>query len=109
LKRSFATFTALAVIKYYELRNKSVLVLAPKKLAENWTNYNEDAAVVGLQLVDDPGRRVLLEVVERVPDRGVLILGKTFTALAVIKYYELRNKSVLVLAPKKLAENWTPL
>ena len=34
------TFTALAVIKYYELRNKSVLVLTPKKLAENWTNYN---------------------------------------------------------------------
>lgn len=34
-------------------------------------------------------------------------LGKTFTALAVIKYYELRNKSVLVLCPKKLAENWT--
>lgn len=34
-------------------------------------------------------------------------LGKTFTALAVIKYYELRNKSVLVLAPKKLADNWT--
>lgn len=34
------TFTALAVIKYYELRNKSVLVLAPKKLADNWTNYN---------------------------------------------------------------------
>src|ERR1022692_92160 len=34
------TFTALAVIKYYELRNRSVLVLAPKKLAENWTNYN---------------------------------------------------------------------
>lgn len=34
------TFTALAVVKYYELRNKSVLVLSPKKLAENWTNYN---------------------------------------------------------------------
>ena len=34
------TFTALAVMKYYELRNKSVLVLCPKKLAENWTNYN---------------------------------------------------------------------
>ena len=33
-------------------------------------------------------------------------LGKTFTALAVIKYYENRNKSVLVLCPKKLAENW---
>ena len=34
------TFTALAVIKYYELRNKSVLVLCPKKLGANWTNYN---------------------------------------------------------------------
>ena len=33
-------------------------------------------------------------------------LGKTFTALAVIKYYENRNKSVLVLCPKKLSENW---
>ena len=33
-------------------------------------------------------------------------LGKTFTALSVIKYYENRNKSVLVLCPKKLSENW---
>lgn len=36
------TFTALAVIKYYELRNKSVLVLCPKKLADNWRNYNSN-------------------------------------------------------------------
>lgn len=34
-------------------------------------------------------------------------LGKTFSALAVIKYYELRNDKVLVLAPKRLRENWT--
>lgn len=34
-------------------------------------------------------------------------LGKTFTALAVIKYYESRNDRVLVLVPKKLRENWT--
>ena len=33
-------------------------------------------------------------------------LGKTFTALAVIKYYEERNMRVLVLCPKKLSENW---
>lgn len=33
-------------------------------------------------------------------------LGKTFTALAVIKYYESLNKDVLVLCPKKLADNW---
>jgi SNF2 family DNA or RNA helicase len=34
-------------------------------------------------------------------------LGKTFEALAVIKYFELRNERVLVLCPKKLRENWT--
>ena len=34
-------------------------------------------------------------------------LGKTFTALSVIKYYENRNKNVLVLCPKKLTDNWT--
>jgi ERCC4-related helicase len=34
-------------------------------------------------------------------------LGKTFEALAVIKYYELRNDRALVLCPKKLRENWT--
>ena len=33
-------------------------------------------------------------------------LGKTYTALAVIKFFELRNDRVLVLCPKKLRENW---
>ena len=33
-------------------------------------------------------------------------LGKTFTALSVIKYFESRNRTVLVLCPKKLYENW---
>jgi hypothetical protein len=36
------TYTALAVIKYYELRNRSVLVLCPKKLADNWLNFNRN-------------------------------------------------------------------
>ncbi len=34
-------------------------------------------------------------------------LGKTYEALAIIKYYELRNDRVLVLCPKKLRNNWT--
>ena len=34
-------------------------------------------------------------------------LGKTYTALAVIKFFELRNERVLVLCPKKLSRNWT--
>src|SRR5690606_10005300 len=33
-------------------------------------------------------------------------LGKTFSALGIIKYYEMRNKDVLVLCPKKLEANW---
>jgi len=39
--------------------------------------------------------------------RTALALGKTYTALAVIKYFELRNERVLVLCPKKLSRNWT--
>ncbi len=34
-------------------------------------------------------------------------LGKTFEALAIVKYHELRNDRVLVLAPKRLRDNWT--
>lgn len=34
-------------------------------------------------------------------------LGKTFTALAVMQYYSLRNQSILVLCPKRLEQNWT--
>lgn len=36
------TFTALAVIKYYQERNKSILVLCPKKLSENWNTYKSN-------------------------------------------------------------------
>ena len=36
------TFTALGGVKYYELRNRSVLVLCPKRLADNWLNYNRN-------------------------------------------------------------------
>ncbi len=34
-------------------------------------------------------------------------LGKTYTALAVIKYFELHNKPTLVLCPRKLYDNWS--
>ena len=34
-------------------------------------------------------------------------LGKTYEALAVMKYFELKNERVLVLCPKKLRDNWT--
>lgn len=60
-------------------------------------NFQEDAAVSIINKLEKYSGCILADSVG---------LGKTFTALAVIKYYESRNKSVLVLCPKKLANNW---
>lgn len=60
-------------------------------------NYQRDAAVGIINKLEKYNGCILADSVG---------LGKTFTALAVIKYYELRNRSVLVLCPKKLADNW---
>lgn len=60
-------------------------------------NFQEDAALAIINKLEEYNGCILADSVG---------LGKTFTALAVIKYYENRNKSVLVLCPKKLAENW---
>ncbi|CAI3236817.1 DEAD/DEAH box helicase-like protein [Desulfovibrio diazotrophicus] len=60
-------------------------------------NYQKDAAVGIINKLETYNGCILADSVG---------LGKTFTALAVIKYYELRNRSVLVLCPKKLSDNW---
>lgn len=60
-------------------------------------NYQRDAAVGIINKLETYNGCILADSVG---------LGKTFTALAVVKYYELRNKNVLVLCPKKLADNW---
>lgn len=60
-------------------------------------NYQRDAATGIINKLETYSGCILADSVG---------LGKTFTALAVVKYYELRNKSVLVLCPKKLAGNW---
>lgn len=60
-------------------------------------NFQRDAAVGLINKLETYNGCILADSVG---------LGKTFTALAVIKYYELRNKSVLVLCPKKLSNNW---
>jgi SNF2 family DNA or RNA helicase len=60
-------------------------------------NFQRDAAVGIINKLETFNGCILADSVG---------LGKTFTALAVVKYYELRNKSVLVLCPKKLADNW---
>lgn len=61
-------------------------------------NFQEDAATGIINKLERYNGCILADSVG---------LGKTFTALAVIRYYELRNKNVLVLAPKKLSDNWT--
>lgn len=60
-------------------------------------NFQKDAALAIINKLEKFNGCILADSVG---------LGKTFTALAVIKYYESRNKSVLVLCPKKLANNW---
>ena len=60
-------------------------------------NFQRDAALAIINKLEKYNGCILADSVG---------LGKTFTSLAVIKYYENRNKSVLVLCPKKLADNW---
>ena len=60
-------------------------------------NFQKDAALAIISKLEKYNGCILADSVG---------LGKTFTALAVVKYYENRNKSVLVLCPKKLTNNW---
>ncbi len=60
-------------------------------------NFQKDAALAIINKLEQYNGCILADSVG---------LGKTFTALSVIKYYEGRNKNVLVLCPKKLSENW---
>ncbi len=60
-------------------------------------NFQKDAALAIINKLEQYNGCILADSVG---------LGKTFTALAVVKYYENRNKNVLVLCPKKLKDNW---
>ncbi|MDE6329400.1 MAG: DEAD/DEAH box helicase family protein [Muribaculaceae bacterium] len=60
-------------------------------------NFQRDAALAIINKLEKYNGCILADSVG---------LGKTFTALSVVKYYENRNKSVLVLCPKKLHDNW---
>lgn len=63
------TFTALAVIKYYESRNRNVLVLCPKKLRDNWTTYNRN--VVNNPIASDRLRYDVLYHTDLSRERGM--------------------------------------
>ena len=61
-------------------------------------NFQKDGVVGAINKIETYGGCIIADSVG---------LGKTFEALAIIKYYELRNCRVLVLAPKKLRDNWS--
>lgn len=70
------------------------------KTSEIWNklyNFQQDAVLAIINKLEKYNGCILADSVG---------LGKTYTALAVIKYYENRNKSILVLCPKKLNDNW---
>ena len=67
------------------------------KIYHSLYNFQRDAMIGAIEKIEKYNGCILADSVG---------LGKTFTALAVIKYYLLKNANVLVLAPKKLRENW---
>ncbi len=60
-------------------------------------NFQQDAVIGAINKLEKYNGCIIADSVG---------LGKTFSALGVIKYYEKRNKDVLVLCPKKLEANW---
>jgi hypothetical protein len=61
-------------------------------------NFQKDAVIGAIEKIETYGGCIIADSVG---------LGKTFEALAVMKYYQLRNDRILLLCPKKLRENWT--
>lgn len=60
-------------------------------------NFQKDAVLGAIEKIESFGGCIIADSVG---------LGKTFEALAIMKYYNLRNDRILVLCPKKLRENW---
>lgn len=80
--------------------NEERLVKTGFKSSVVWNmlfNFQQDAVLGAIDKIENYNGCIIADSVG---------LGKTFEALAIIKYYELRNDRVLVLAPKKLRDNW---
>ena len=93
----------------YNIFSEFLLDVSEDDLANEKTGFKE--SVIWNTLYDFQKDAVLGLINKLEKYNGCILadsvgLGKTFTALAVIKYYQERNKSILVLCPKKLSENW---
>jgi hypothetical protein len=88
-------------------QNKTIDEIAEQRLSKTgfketivWNmlfNFQKDAVLGAIDKIETFGGCIIADSVG---------LGKTFEALAVIQYYQLRNDRVLVLCPKKLRDNW---
>ena len=93
----------------YHIFNEFLEDLNQDELANEKTGFKE--SVIWSMLYDFQKDAVLGLINKLERYNGCILadsvgLGKTFSALGVIKYYQERNKSVLVLCPKKLGDNW---
>jgi len=93
----------------YNIFNEFLIDVSEDELANEKTGFKD--SVVWNKLYDFQQDAALGIINKLEKYNGCILadsvgLGKTFTALAVIKYYQERNKSILVLCPKKLSENW---
>jgi SNF2 family DNA or RNA helicase len=94
----------------HHLFHYSIVDFADDRIFKSKTGFKEKDIWKKLYKFQKDGVMGAIEKIEKYG--GCIIadsvgLGKTFEALAVIKYYELRNDRVLVLCPKKLRDNWT--
>lgn len=112
LKKGYRDYSPDSV--YYmilhHLFHYSIVDFADDKIFKSKTGFKEKEIWKKLYKFQQDGVMGAIEKIEKYG--GCIIadsvgLGKTFEALAVIKYYELRNDRVLVLCPKKLRDNWT--
>jgi SNF2 family DNA or RNA helicase len=112
LKRGFKDYSPeeLYYFTLYHIFNNGLENLDEENIVKSKTGFKDSIVWNKLYNFQKDGVIGAIDKIEKY--NGCIIadsvgLGKTFEALAVIKYYELRNDRVLVLCPKKLRENWT--
>ena len=112
LEKGYKDYTPDFVYSYilHHLFHYAIVEFADEKIIKTKTGFKDKDIWNKLYKFQKDGVMGAIEKIEKYG--GCIIadsvgLGKTFEALAVIKYYELRNDRVLVLCPKKLRDNWT--
>lgn len=112
LKKGYKEYTPDFLYHFilHHLFHYAIVEFAEDKIIKTKTGFKDKEIWHKLYKFQKDGVMGAIEKIEKYG--GCIIadsvgLGKTFEALAVIKYYELRNDRVLVLCPKKLRDNWT--